>query len=88
MYFVVSVKAQQGLTDSLNTYEANLVGLSFCAKEGRAYYIPLQHRYLGVPQQLELEIVLDSLKPIFVDSQKSKVAHNFKFDEKLTHHNF
>lgn len=70
-------------TDSLNTYEANLVGLSFCAKEGRAYYIPLQHRYLGVPQQLELEIVLDSLKPIFVDSQKSKVAHNFKFDEKV-----
>jgi len=70
-------------TDSLNTYEANLVGLSFCTKEGRAYYIPLQHRYLGVPQQLELEIVLDSLKPIFVDSQKSKVAHNFKFDEKV-----
>lgn len=67
----------------MNTYEANLVGLSFCAKEGRAYYIPLQHRYLGVPQQLELDIVLDSLKPIFVDSQKFKVAHNFKFDEKV-----
>lgn len=70
-------------TDSLNTYEANLVGLSFCAKEGRAYYIPVQHRYLGVPQQLELGVVLEELKPIFADSKKSKVAHNFKFDEKI-----
>ncbi|EDZ90136.1 DNA polymerase I [Francisella tularensis] len=70
-------------TDSLNTYEANLVGLSFCAKEGRAFYIPLQHRYLGVPQQLELEFVLDKLKPLFADSKKVKVAHNFKFDEKV-----
>ncbi|KHS54902.1 DNA polymerase I, partial [Francisella tularensis subsp. holarctica] len=70
-------------TDSLNTYEANLVGLSFCAKEGRAFYIPLQHRYLGVPQQLELGFVLDKLKPLFADSKKVKVAHNFKFDEKV-----
>ncbi|MFV9930874.1 MAG: DNA polymerase I [Francisella endosymbiont of Hyalomma asiaticum] len=70
-------------TDSLNTYEANLVGLSFCVKEGRAFYIPLQHRYLGVPQQLEIGFVLDKLKPIFVDSKKAKVAHNFKFDEKV-----
>ncbi|AJI45750.1 hypothetical protein FTDG_01158 [Francisella tularensis subsp. novicida GA99-3548] len=70
-------------TDSLNTYEANLVGLSFCAKEGRAFYIPLQHRYLGVPQQLELGFVLDKLKRLFADSKKVKVAHNFKFDEKV-----
>ena len=70
-------------TDSLNTYKANLVGLSFCAKEGRAFYIPLQHRYLGVPQQLELGFVVDKLKPIFADSRKAKVAHNFKFDEKV-----
>ncbi|AFT93274.1 DNA polymerase I [Francisella tularensis subsp. holarctica] len=70
-------------TDSLNAYEANLVGLSFCAKEGRAFYIPLQHRYLGVPQQLELGFVLDKLKPLFADSKKVKVAHNFKFDEKV-----
>ncbi|BCD91715.1 DNA polymerase [Francisella halioticida] len=70
-------------TDSLNTYEANLVGLSFCAKEGEAYYIPVQHRYLGVPQQLELDMVLEKLKVIFADSKKAKIAHNFKFDEKV-----
>ncbi|APC92295.1 MULTISPECIES: DNA polymerase I [Francisella] len=70
-------------TDSLNTYEANLIGLSFCAKEGQAFYIPLQHRYLGVPQQLELGFVVDRLKPLFADPEKAKVAHNFKFDEKV-----
>lgn len=70
-------------TDSLDTVEANLVGLSFCMKEGQAYYIPLQHRYLGVPQQLDLSYVLGQLKPVFADVAKVKVAHNFKFDEKV-----
>ncbi|AIT09437.1 DNA polymerase I [Candidatus Francisella endociliophora] len=70
-------------TDSLNTYEANIIGVSFCAKEGQAFYIPLQHRYLGVPQQLDLKLVLDKLKPIFADTKKIKIAHNFKFDEKV-----
>lgn len=70
-------------TDSLDTTEANLVGLSFCAEEGQAYYIPIQHRYLGVPQQLELDVVIEALKPIFADTGKLKVAHNFKFDEKI-----
>ncbi|MDE4984462.1 hypothetical protein, partial [Francisella tularensis] len=59
---------------SVNTYEANLVGLSFCANEGRAFYIPLQHRYLGVTKHLELGFVLDKLKPLFADSKKVKVA--------------
>ena len=70
-------------TDSLDTTEANLVGLSFCTKEGLAYYIPTQHRYLGVPQQLELSVVINALKPIFANTKNTKVAHNFKFDEKV-----
>ena len=70
-------------TDSLDTSEANLVGMSFCTKEGLAYYIPIQHRYLGVPQQLELDVVLNALKPVFANTKNAKVAHNFKFDEKV-----
>jgi DNA polymerase-1 len=70
-------------TDSLDTAEANLVGLSFCANEGQAYYIPVQHRYLGVPQQLELDVVINALKPVFANIKNVKVAHNFKFDEKV-----
>jgi DNA polymerase-1 len=70
-------------TDSLDTKEANLVGLSFCTKEGVAYYIPIQHRYLGVPQQLELDVVIDALKPVFANTENAKIAHNIKFDEKV-----
>ena len=70
-------------TDSLDTAEANLVGLSFCMKESLAYYIPVQHRYLGVPQQLELDVVLNALKSVFANIKNAKVAHNFKFDEKV-----
>ncbi|MGQ4005824.1 DNA polymerase I [Francisellaceae bacterium CB300] len=70
-------------TDSLDTAEANLVGLSFCANEGQAYYIPIQHRYLGVPQQLELDVVINALKLVFANIKNAKVAHNFKFDEKV-----
>lgn len=70
-------------TDSLDTSEANLVGISLCAQEGQAFYIPVQHRYLGVPQQLELDVVINALKPVFANTQNTKVAHNFKFDEKV-----
>lgn len=78
----VEVFAFDTETDSLDTQEAALVGMSFCYEEGNAVYIPLQHRYLGVPQQLSLDFVLDKLKPIFANSSK-KIAHNFKFDEKV-----
>ena len=70
-------------TDLLDTAEANLVGLSFCTEEGLAYYIPVQHRYRGVPQQLELDVVISALKLVFANTKNSKVAHNFKFDEKV-----
>ncbi|APC96640.1 DNA polymerase I [Francisella frigiditurris] len=78
----VEVFAFDTETDSLDTKEAALVGMSFCYEEGEAVYIPLQHRYLGVPQQLSLDFVLDKLKPIFANNSK-KIAHNFKFDEKV-----
>lgn len=70
-------------TDSLDTTEANLVGMSFSCIEGEAFYIPLQHRYLGVPQQLDLKNVLEKLKPLFASQKHIKIAHNFKFDEKI-----
>lgn len=33
---------------------ATLVGLSLSANSGRAYYVPLAHRYMGAPPQLSL----------------------------------
>ena len=46
---------------------ARAVGISFSFEEGSAYYLPLAHRYLGSPDQLELKMVCERLKPIFED---------------------
>lgn len=64
-------------TDSLDTLEANLVGVSVAFKEGEAYYIPVGHTN-GL--QLSCEAVLARLKPIFEDADIGKVGHNVKFD--------
>ena len=39
-------------TTGLDPMEAQIVGLSFSFEPGRAWYIPLTHRYAGVPSQL------------------------------------
>jgi DNA polymerase-1 len=59
---------------------ARAVGVSFSFKEGTAYYIPLAHRYLGVPDQLNSKMVFDRLKPIFEDPAIKKCGQNIKYD--------
>lgn len=67
-------------TTSESPMDAELVGLSFCCEEKKAYYIPLEHRYLGAPEQLKTQEVLKALKPLLEDSTKPKFAHNGKYD--------
>lgn len=67
-------------TTSESPIDAELVGLSFCCENKRAYYIPLGHRYLGAPEQLSSQKVLQTLKPLLEDPAKHKVAHNAKYD--------
>jgi len=45
-----------------------------------ACYIPLTHRYLGVPEQLELNAVLGKLKPLLEDPNTTKIGQNIKYD--------
>ena len=59
---------------------ARAVGVSFSFKEGKAYYIPLAHRYLGVPDQLNSKMVFDRLKPILEDPAIKKCGQNIKYD--------
>ena len=40
-------------TTSLHPIQANIVGISFTFKDHEAYYIPLAHRYIGAPDQLD-----------------------------------
>ena len=50
-------------TTSLNYMEARIVGVSFAVEAGTAAYVPLTHSYLGAPEQLDREQVLEQLQP-------------------------
>ncbi len=68
-------------TTSLDPMQARIVGLSFAIEPGHAAYIPLAHRYAGVPEQLPFESVLARLKPWFEDWQAKKLGQNVKYDQ-------
>ena len=67
-------------TTSLNYMQAELVGVSFAVHSGEAAYVPVAHRYPGVPDQLSLELVLEALKPILEDESIAKVGQHIKYD--------
>jgi DNA polymerase-1 len=67
-------------TTSLDTFQAELVGLSFATEPGEGFYIPVGHNYPNAPQQLELNFVLQQLKPLLEDPNKIKLGQNIKYD--------
>ncbi len=67
-------------TTSVDTLQAELVGLSFAVAAGQAAYLPIGHRYPGVPQQLARDLVLAQLRPILEDARILKVGQNLKYD--------
>jgi len=67
-------------TTSLDYMRAQLVGISLSTAPGEAAYIPFAHDYMGAPEQLKPEFVLDSLKPYLEDPALTKVGQNLKYD--------
>lgn len=67
-------------TTSKRPVWARAVGISFSFGAENACYLPLAHRYIGVPDQLGIEMVLSKLKPIFEDDKIKKCGHNIKYD--------
>ncbi|PWB43634.1 MAG: DNA polymerase I [Rhodocyclales bacterium] len=67
-------------TTSLDPMLARLVGMSFAVADGEAAYLPLAHRYAGVPQQLTFEAALAKLKPWLESPRHAKVGQNLKYD--------
>jgi DNA polymerase-1 len=57
-----------------------LVGISVSPAPGESYYVPVGHTGMMQSPQLPLNIVVERLKPIFNDVNKTKIAHNGKFD--------
>jgi len=67
-------------TTSLHAMEAKLVGLSFAVEPGKAAYLPLGHDYMGAPEQLEYDPVLERLKPLLESKKHGKLGQNLKYD--------
>ena len=68
-------------TTGLDPMRAKLVGLSFAVAPGAACYIPLAHRYPGVPDQLPFVETLARFKPWFADASRMKMGQNVKYDQ-------
>jgi len=70
-------------TTSQNPLQAKLVGISFSCEEGKAYYLPLAHLYLGAPSQVGWPEALEILRDILEDERIPKVGHNIKYDAEV-----
>jgi len=66
-------------TTSEQPMEARLVGISFCWKEGEAYYLGLCPMLNA--QGIELETAVKELKPILEDEKIKKIGQNIKYDK-------
>ncbi|CAA0116301.1 DNA polymerase I [BD1-7 clade bacterium] len=67
-------------TTSLNYMNAEVVGVSFSVEAGKAAYVPVAHDYLGAPEQLDRDFVLQALKPLLEDPEARKIGQNLKYD--------
>ncbi len=70
-------------TTSIDPMAARLVGISLAVADGPrhlACYLPLAHRYAGVPEQLPLEATLARLAPWLESEQHKKVGQHLKYD--------
>ncbi len=67
-------------TTSKSPMLAELVGISLSVKPDTAYYIPIAHAYLGVPEQLSKEYVIDKMKEVLESPKVKKIGHNIKYD--------
>ncbi|HXP31584.1 MAG TPA: DNA polymerase I [Stellaceae bacterium] len=81
-------------TTSLDTMQAELVGVSMALAPGRACYIPLAHRApveqgkldladaaaQEAPRQIPFNAALQRLKPLLEDASVLKIGQNIKYD--------
>ena len=73
-------------TTSIDSMQADIVGLSLSVETGHACYIPLAHDYPGAPAQLDRDHVLAALKPYFEDPNLPKLGQHAKYDINILSH--
>jgi DNA polymerase-1 len=68
-------------TTSLDALQADLVGLSFCADDTVAWYVPVAHT--TGEAQLDWETVRDALEPLIEDPEIGVTGQHLKYDLKV-----
>ncbi|HIP48116.1 MAG TPA: DNA polymerase I [Lutibacter sp.] len=64
-------------TTSLNTFEAELVGIAFSYEKGKGYYISFPKN------QKETQEIIEELRPFFESESIEKIGQNLKYDLKV-----
>ncbi|MGY6562037.1 MAG: DNA polymerase I [Luteibaculaceae bacterium] len=64
-------------TTSLETEEAELVGMAFCVKPFEGWYLPIPE------DKAEAQNLVNQFKPVFENTEKEIIAQNFKYDLKV-----
>lgn len=82
--FIVELKTKKEFvldteTTSEQPMEAELVGISFCWKEGEAYYLAVSSKHTA--EGVDLETAVKELKPILEDETIKKIGQNIKYDK-------
>ena len=67
-------------TDSLDTVTANIVGISLSTEEETGCYIPINHKYDGCPEQIDIKVIIEILGKSIEKNQHKAVGQNLKFD--------
>ncbi len=65
------------VADGPDSMRAGLVGMAFAVPDGKAFYLPFAHSYLGAPALSEAA-ALEILRPVFEDGSISKICHDAK----------
>lgn len=64
-------------TTSLESVEAELVGIAFSHKKGEAYY-------LAIPKdRQQAQLIVDEFKPLFENEKTTKIGQNLKYDMQI-----
>lgn len=64
-------------TTGLDPTKDHLVGFSFSSDGKTGYYVPMNHSYLGVGDQVSPDTAAQAIKAIF---ERRVIGHNIKFD--------
>ena len=70
-------------TDSLDALNSNPVGISLAIKPKEAFYVPVA-KHAGDSSFVDPDKVRNMLAPLFADSTMTIIAHNAKFDYKVS----